>query len=299
LSASSSASENRFFRRRPASTLAVCFVVSIGAHVLAAGVVLTSLGTSDDAPATRPMTTVDPGAHSISVTLIDPAPPTRDAATPQRSEAQLAQTSPSPAPSMTEHAPTPPPPLLLAAEPPPTPPDVALPPQRPHPDTIIALPERKSNEPPPATSQPPPIPWESATDLAHSVVFTGREVRTTKAQTTPTPEPQRQSAASAVQKPSAPRSDPGSTTAASATGEIAPTYPTLSRRRAEQGLVILDVEVLTSGRAGEIRILEHPGHRRLVDAAIDAVRAAAFTPAMRHGEPVTSWLETPVRFVLE
>lgn len=93
--------------------------------------------------------------------------------------------------------------------------------------------------------------------------------------------------------------EPGASNAASSNGQITPRYPPLSRRLGEEGLVVLNVHVRPSGRVDDVRVLRDPGHPRLVRAAIEAVRAATFTPATRNARPTASWLETPVRFVLE
>jgi len=94
------------------------------------------------------------------------------------------------------------------------------------------------------------------------------------------------------------KNDPGATSKASPTGEIVPVYPALSRRMGEEGRVVLEVRVLPSGRVGEIRVRNNPGHPRLVESAKHAVRRATFTPAVRNGKPIPSWLVVPVRFVL-
>lgn len=91
----------------------------------------------------------------------------------------------------------------------------------------------------------------------------------------------------------------GASSGAAIDGEISPSYPALSRRLGEEGLVELKVRVLADGGVGEVRVLRHPGHQRLVDAAIEAVREADFTPAARGGAPTASWIEVPVRFTLE
>ncbi len=78
-----------------------------------------------------------------------------------------------------------------------------------------------------------------------------------------------------------------------------PRYPVVSKRRGEEGLVLLRVEVLPSGRAGKIRVLEDPGFPRLLSAAIDAVRRATFRPAMRGIRPVRSTIRIPIRFTIE
>jgi protein TonB len=77
-----------------------------------------------------------------------------------------------------------------------------------------------------------------------------------------------------------------------------PRYPTLSRRRGEQGLVVLEVEVLADGRVGHVRVVQSPGYRRLEQAAIDAVRQAAFQPARARNRPVASVVRIPFRFVI-
>ena len=93
--------------------------------------------------------------------------------------------------------------------------------------------------------------------------------------------------------------DAGATTGVEIIGQLAPEYPSRSRRLGEQGLVVLDVHILPTGETGDIRVLRNPGHRRLVAAAIDAVSAAKFRPATREGQPVAAWLTVPVRFVIE
>jgi len=42
-----------------------------------------------------------------------------------------------------------------------------------------------------------------------------------------------------------------------------------------------------------------PPPSEATDAAIDAVRSARFTPAMRNGEATGAWLEIPIRFRIE
>jgi len=93
--------------------------------------------------------------------------------------------------------------------------------------------------------------------------------------------------------------DAGAERRARIAGTVRPRYPPISRRLGEQGLVLLRAHVLADGRVGEIRVERHPGSRRLVDAALEAVRGAEFLPAQRNGRPVASWLDVPVRFVLE
>ncbi len=82
--------------------------------------------------------------------------------------------------------------------------------------------------------------------------------------------------------------DKGIDTPARVSGDHYPEYPAISRRRGEEGQVILDVEVLPSGRAGSVRVVSSSGHKRLDEAALRAVKEANFQPAERRGEPVRS-----------
>ncbi|MFQ5494889.1 MAG: TonB family protein [Phycisphaerae bacterium] len=77
-----------------------------------------------------------------------------------------------------------------------------------------------------------------------------------------------------------------------------PTYPSASRRRGEEGLVMLLVEVLPDGAVGTIDVLRDPGHPRLVRSAAAAARKARFRPATRDGRPIRAVVRIPFRFVL-
>lgn len=78
----------------------------------------------------------------------------------------------------------------------------------------------------------------------------------------------------------------------------APVYPRLARERGEEGTVVLDVEVLPSGRCGTLRVLESSGHALLDEAAARAVRGWRFKPAARWGRAIAVWVEIPVTFRL-
>jgi len=79
----------------------------------------------------------------------------------------------------------------------------------------------------------------------------------------------------------------------------APEYPRLSRRLGEEGTVLLSVEVLASGKAGRVEVLEASRYPRLNEAAIAAARRARFRPATRGGRAVAGNVRLPFRFVLE
>ena len=78
----------------------------------------------------------------------------------------------------------------------------------------------------------------------------------------------------------------------------APVYPHLARERGEEGTVVLEVEVLPSGRCGALRILDSSGHAMLDEAAARAVRRWQFKPATRWGGAIAVWVEIPVTFRL-
>jgi protein TonB len=78
-----------------------------------------------------------------------------------------------------------------------------------------------------------------------------------------------------------------------------PTYPASCRRRGEQGLVRLEVEVRADGTVGRITVLQHADSLRLADAAIDAIKEATFAPATVDGKPIGALVIVPVRFQLK
>jgi protein TonB len=78
----------------------------------------------------------------------------------------------------------------------------------------------------------------------------------------------------------------------------APVYPQSARMRGDEGTVLLDVEVLPSGRCGALRVLSSSGYPILDEAAAAAIRQWRFRPARRLGQPVSVWVEIPVTFRL-
>lgn len=78
----------------------------------------------------------------------------------------------------------------------------------------------------------------------------------------------------------------------------APLYPSLSRKRGEQGVVLLRVHVLADGTADQLEIVESSGFTRLDDAALRAVKRWQFDPAKQGEQAVAAWVRVPVRFDL-
>jgi protein TonB len=84
------------------------------------------------------------------------------------------------------------------------------------------------------------------------------------------------------------REDKGVITEAVADGAFHPAYPRISKRRGEEGTVMLSVQVLKNGSVGKAGILQSSGFRRLDEAAVKGAMQTTFTPAVRLGHPVES-----------
>ena len=81
-------------------------------------------------------------------------------------------------------------------------------------------------------------------------------------------------------------------------GNPAPEYPRLARRRGQQGRVILRVEVDTTGQATSVAIHRSSGYRLLDRAAARTVHRWTFQPARRAGKITSGQVDVPVLFRL-
>lgn len=77
-----------------------------------------------------------------------------------------------------------------------------------------------------------------------------------------------------------------------------PRYPAAAREQGLEGVVVLAVEVLASGRVGAVHVSASSGAPVLDEAAVEAVRRWTFTPARRGARAVDSIVEVPVQFSL-
>jgi periplasmic protein TonB len=77
-----------------------------------------------------------------------------------------------------------------------------------------------------------------------------------------------------------------------------PDYPISSRRRGEEGTVLLNVVVTTDGRPNTVSVAHSSGYPLLDRAAVAAVREWTFEPARVGGVPISSQVVVPVRFSL-
>lgn len=79
-----------------------------------------------------------------------------------------------------------------------------------------------------------------------------------------------------------------------------PPYPIFARRLGAQGVVLLRVQVRADGSVGTVELVRSSGFSMLDDSAARTVRESwQFAPAYVDGTPVASWVEVPIRFVLE
>lgn len=78
-----------------------------------------------------------------------------------------------------------------------------------------------------------------------------------------------------------------------------PRYPLESRRKREQGLVLLRVLLAIDGRVAEISVAQSSGHDRLDQAALAAPRRWRWSPARRNGALVQLRGLVEIPFVLQ
>lgn len=78
-----------------------------------------------------------------------------------------------------------------------------------------------------------------------------------------------------------------------------PPYPKLSRRRGEQGKVVLAVEIDIEGRSSQAVIHQSSGHHRLDRAALETVLKWRFIPGKKGHQHQKMWVNIPINFVLE
>lgn len=113
-----------------------------------------------------------------------------------------------------------------------------------------------------------------------------------------TPEPSMMERVNAIDQDGSPEEDKGAMTKAQPATACAPNYPRISRRRGEEGVVVLSVDVDATGQGSNIQIVQSSGYSRLDKAAVKALKKAQFTPAVRFGQPCDSTLTQTFNFQL-
>lgn len=78
-----------------------------------------------------------------------------------------------------------------------------------------------------------------------------------------------------------------------------PEYPALSKRKGEQGKVVVHTLIGVDGVAQKTEIRQSSGIERLDQAALATVQRWRFVPGKRGGIPEPMWFNVPINFVLE
>ena len=217
--------------------------------------------TSDSADKALPVEWIGQAPPIVAV----PSPPLQPRVAPQTPPAPVPVPVPAPAP-----APAPAPVISIAPAPPP-----AAPPESP--------------EMPPATeAERGPLAATQAPDSAQ--VSSASPVP----DVTPSQAPNQSENENRVGETTAQRVLPQVITAR----RVAPIYPATSRRRSEEGDVVLDVLVGADGRVTQITVAGSSDFERLDKAAVAAVQQWRFVPGRVAGEPQAMRLRVPIRFQL-
>ncbi|KTC63776.1 energy transducer TonB [Pseudomonas fluorescens ABAC62] len=156
--------------------------------------------------------------------------------------------------------------------------------------------------PPPVVEPPPPVVDELAAEPAPKKIPKPRPVP--KPVPKPVAKPVEQAPAPPVPAPPAPAPvaapTPAPVTPASANAAYlknpAPEYPALAQRRGWEGTVLLRVQVLASGKPGDIQIQKSSGRQQLDDAALAAVKRWSFVPAKQGEVAQDGWVSVPIDF---
>jgi protein TonB len=179
-------------------------------------------------------------------------------------------------PPMTIEFSQPAPPVVEPPPPPPPPPPVVEPPP-PIVDELAAKPAPKPIPKPKPVVKPAPKPVPKAVEK-------------------PPAPPQPPAPVAAPPAPAAPAPVTPASANAAYLKNPAPEYPSLAQRRGWEGTVLLRVQVLPSGKPGEIQIQKSSGRQQLDDAALNAVKRWSFVPAKQGDVAQVGWVSVPIDF---
>ena len=179
-------------------------------------------------------------------------------------------------PPMTIEFSQPAPPVVEPPPPPPPPPPVVEPPP-PIVDELAAKPAPKPIPKPKPVVKPAPKPAPKAVEQ-------------------PPAPPQPPAPVAAPPAPAAPAPVTPASANAAYLKNPAPEYPSLAQRRGWEGTVLLRVQVLPSGKPGEIQIQKSSGRQQLDDAALNAVKRWSFVPAKQGDVAQVGWVSVPIDF---
>lgn len=191
----------------------------------------------------------------------------------------------------------------------PTPPLPVVPPQIPPMTIEFAAPAPPVVEPPPPAPAPPivkppppPVVDELAAKPAPKPVPKPKPKPAPKPVAKPEPKPVETPpppvAAPAPVAPPAPAPVTPPSANAAYLKNPAPEYPQMAQRRGWEGTVLLRVEVLASGKPGQIQIQKSSGRDALDAAALAAVKRWSFVPAKQGDVAQSGWVSVPIDFKL-
>ncbi|MDC8011254.1 energy transducer TonB [Tahibacter soli] len=103
--------------------------------------------------------------------------------------------------------------------------------------------------------------------------------------------------AAATPAPAAPAPAAGGETRdAVLVGQAQPVYPTTAVRRRQEGWVMVEFTVTTTGGVANARVVDSDPPRTFDRAALDAVQKWTFRPAVRNGDPVDATVRRRIEF---
>lgn len=155
---------------------------------------------------------------------------------------------------------------------------------------------------PPVTASRPPEPTLLSTRASTASAMTAPPVERRLADPTPpaappAPAPAPAASAGAPAATSGPSTPPNFR--AAYLNNPGPTYPPSSRRKREEGVVRLRVQVSAEGAPNQVQLERSSGSADLDNAALDIVRKRwRFVPAQQAGKPVSAWVIVPLEFSL-
>ncbi len=169
--------------------------------------------------------------------------------------------------------------------------------------TVIQLTLRPSMSSPRDAKQPPPAADGRMHQQADTQTAPFVEQQALPTEAKPVTEPDAEvveeiTETASIEQDSVVEEDKGVTADALATSAFHPVYPPVSRRRGEEGTVVLSVQVLANGTAGSVDIVQSSGYHRLDEAAVRGARQTSYIPAQLLGRTVDSTIELSYTFRL-
>lgn len=160
--------------------------------------------------------------------------------------------------------------------------------------------------PPPPAAQDTPEPTETVETPVASpkpvIELPPRPIQTVAVVRDPLPQPVTLPAAAPATRtapPAPPSIVEGADLSARMVAGKPPRYPVESRRKKEQGTVLLSLTLGVDGAVAAISVARSSGFERLDNAALDAVRKWRWEPMLRGGQPVMVKGVVEIPFVLK